>query len=229
MEFRELKGFTEIIEKIASDDELLSLQLELVENPMKGKLVQKTGGARKIRMAVRGRGKSGGARVIYYFQDRNDVIWMLTAYLKSEKNGFDAKRDSRHCRNHQRNQRRFIMKKTMPDQSEMANNWRKFKDGKLKLRTWTIDAKSKKRTMILKGIDDIRKERAEKLKEIRAGKLKVSQSEFAKALHVSVRTLQGWEIGKSLPPEPVMVLIELIHDMPEVRGRLLPKKATKAA
>jgi hypothetical protein len=85
MEFRELSGFTEIIEKIATDEELLSLQLELIENPMKGKLVQKTGGARKIRMAVRGRGKSGGARVLYYFQDRNDVIWMLTAYLKSEK------------------------------------------------------------------------------------------------------------------------------------------------
>jgi hypothetical protein len=29
--------------------------------------------------------KSGGARVLYYFQDKNDVIWMLTAYLKSEK------------------------------------------------------------------------------------------------------------------------------------------------
>jgi hypothetical protein len=85
MEFRELQGFTEIIEKIASDEELLLLQLELVENPMKGKLVQKTRGARKIRMAVRGRGKSSGARVIYFFQDRNDVIWMLTAYLKSEK------------------------------------------------------------------------------------------------------------------------------------------------
>jgi len=29
--------------------------------------------------------QSYGARVIYYFQDRNDAIWMLTAYLKSEK------------------------------------------------------------------------------------------------------------------------------------------------
>jgi DNA-binding transcriptional regulator YiaG len=121
------------------------------------------------------------------------------------------------------------MKNAVPDQSEMTNNWRKFKDGKLKLRTWTIDAKSKKRTMALKGIDDIRKERAEKLKELRSEKLKVSQSELAKALHVSVRTLQGWEIGKSLPPEPVMLLIELIIDMPEVRGKLLPKKAGKAA
>jgi DNA-binding transcriptional regulator YiaG len=121
------------------------------------------------------------------------------------------------------------MKETMPDQSEMVNNWRKFKDGKLKLRTWTIDEKSKKRTMILKGIDDIRKERAAKLKDFRTRKLKVSQSELAKALHVRVRTLQGWEIGKGLPPEPVMLLIELINDIPEVRGRLLPKKSGKAA
>jgi len=83
--------------------------------------------------------------------------------------------------------------------------------------------------MILKGVDDIKKERAEKLKELRSRKLKVSQSELANALHVSVRTLQGWEIGKSLPPEPVMLLIELIDDMPEVRGRLLPQKPGKAA
>jgi DNA-binding transcriptional regulator YiaG len=121
------------------------------------------------------------------------------------------------------------MKKTMADQSEMVNNWRKFKDGKLKLRTWAIDAKLKKRTMTLKGIDNIRKERAEKLKEIRSTKLKVCQRELAKALHVSVRTLQGWEIGKSLPPEPVMLLIQLISDMPEVRKRLLPKKTSRAA
>jgi len=121
------------------------------------------------------------------------------------------------------------MKKTKSDQSEMANNWRKFKDGKLKLRTWTYQCEIEKRTMRLKGIEDIRKERAEKLKDFRARKLKVSQSDLAIALHVSVRTLQGWEIGKSLPPEPVMLLVELINDMPEVRGRLLPKKARKAA
>ena len=121
------------------------------------------------------------------------------------------------------------MKKAIPDQSEMTNNWRMFKDGKLKLRTWNIDAKSKKRTMTLKGINDLRRERAEKLKELRSRKLKVSQSQLAKALHVSVRTLQGWEIGKSLPPEPVMLLLELIIDIPEVREKLLPQKAGKAA
>ena len=85
MEFRELPAFTSIIRRIASDDDLLTLQLELLENPTKGKLVRGSGGARKIRMALRGRGKSGGSRVIYYWQDHNNVIWMLTAYMKKEK------------------------------------------------------------------------------------------------------------------------------------------------
>jgi hypothetical protein len=85
MEFRELAGFTRAIERIATDDELLALQLELVNDPSKGRLIQGTGGARKVRMSVRGRGKSGGARVIYYYQDQQGVVWMLAAYLKSEK------------------------------------------------------------------------------------------------------------------------------------------------
>ncbi len=120
------------------------------------------------------------------------------------------------------------MKKALTDQSEMVKNWRKFKNGKVKLRTWNIDVKTKKRTVAFKGIEDIRRERAAQLKELRSKKLRVSQSELAKALHVSVRTLQGWEIGKGLPPEPVMVLIELMIDIPEVKMRLL-KKVKRAA
>jgi hypothetical protein len=50
-------------DRIASQDEMIDLQKELIENPMKGSLVQGTGGARKIRMRMPGRGKSGGACV----------------------------------------------------------------------------------------------------------------------------------------------------------------------
>ena len=85
MEFRELPIFTNIITKIASDDELFALQRELMSAPNRGKLIKKTGGARKIRLAVSGRGKSGGSRIIYYWQDQDNVIWMLTAYLKKDK------------------------------------------------------------------------------------------------------------------------------------------------
>ena len=49
-------GFTE--------DELLELQLNLLENPKMGSVIQGTGGLRKVRFAFRGRGKSGSVRVL---------------------------------------------------------------------------------------------------------------------------------------------------------------------
>jgi mRNA-degrading endonuclease RelE of RelBE toxin-antitoxin system len=37
-----------------------------------------------IRWHLKGRSKSGGIRVIYYWKAKNDEIWMLTVYGKSE-------------------------------------------------------------------------------------------------------------------------------------------------
>jgi len=82
--FRELSSFTRVITKIATDEELQELQKELCKHPDKGDLIKKTGGARKVRMGLDNRGKSGGARVIYYWQDERGVIWFLKAYPKSE-------------------------------------------------------------------------------------------------------------------------------------------------
>ena len=64
-----------------------------------------------------------------------------------------------------------------------------------------------------------RYERLAQFKAIRA-ELGLSQSGMAKVLHVATKTLQGWEIGKPIP-DPVFILVELIHDMPAVRKRLL--------
>jgi hypothetical protein len=84
LEFREFREFTRRISDIATDSELLELQLELCQHPDKGDLIQKTGGARKVRMRLPHRGKRGGARVIYYWQDVFGVIWLLKAYAKNE-------------------------------------------------------------------------------------------------------------------------------------------------
>jgi DNA-binding transcriptional regulator YiaG len=106
-------------------------------------------------------------------------------------------------------------------QSNMMKDWEDFKAGRIKLRTWHIDPETNKRTMSFKGIEDLRKEKADKIKEIRAKKLKMSQSQLAKAIHVSPRTLQGWEIGRSTIPEPVIILIQLMRDQPEIKRKLV--------
>jgi len=49
-----------------------------------GKIVPGSGGVRKLRWAIGGKGKRGGVRVIYYFKKQHSEIWMLTLYGKSE-------------------------------------------------------------------------------------------------------------------------------------------------
>jgi hypothetical protein len=48
-------------------------------------VIKGTGGARKARVARGGKGKSGGARIIYYFLAAGDVIYLLDVYAKGEK------------------------------------------------------------------------------------------------------------------------------------------------
>ena len=54
-------------------------------NPEAGKIVPETGGVRKVRWALAGRGKRGGARVIYYYHNERLPLFLLTAYPKNEK------------------------------------------------------------------------------------------------------------------------------------------------
>jgi len=75
--------------------------------------------------------------------------------------------------------------------------------------------------MSYKSIADYRKEKAARLRGIRAKDLKMSQAELAKAIHVSPRTLQGWEIGRSNVPEPVLILVTLMREKPEIKRQLL--------
>ncbi len=73
-----------------SDDEYQGLQNYLLQHPEAGKVVPGSGGVRKVRWKMAGKGKSGGVRVIYYFKKRDDEIWLLTIYSKSEVENIPA-------------------------------------------------------------------------------------------------------------------------------------------
>ena len=85
-----MEGFSEEVVQLLSDAEYSGLQAELLVQPEKGKLIQETGGARKIRVAMQGRGKSGGARVVYYYQVA-DVIHFLFIYPKNSQENLTPK------------------------------------------------------------------------------------------------------------------------------------------
>ncbi|MDZ7623799.1 MAG: hypothetical protein U5J96_05050 [Ignavibacteriaceae bacterium] len=70
---------------LLTDDEYRNLQNTLILNPGKGKLILGSGGLRKIRWGITGRGKSGGVRIIYYWIVQRNIILMLLIYQKNEQ------------------------------------------------------------------------------------------------------------------------------------------------
>jgi hypothetical protein len=81
--FVETRLFTRLVQEYLSDVEYGALQQALVANPEAGDLIPGSGGVRKLRWSVAGRGKRGGIRVIYYLRSRQGQIWMLTLYAKN--------------------------------------------------------------------------------------------------------------------------------------------------
>jgi mRNA-degrading endonuclease RelE of RelBE toxin-antitoxin system len=77
--------FTKKINSLLTDEEYRNLQNELILNAEKGKVIRGSGGLRKIRWAISGRGKSAGARIIYYWILKKDTILMLLVYSKNEQ------------------------------------------------------------------------------------------------------------------------------------------------
>ena len=73
------------VTELLSDDEYAELQKVLVADPNAGDLIPGSGGLRKIRWAIQGRGKRSGARIIYYHLISRDQFYMLLIYGKNEQ------------------------------------------------------------------------------------------------------------------------------------------------
>ncbi len=65
--FTETDVFMRRIEKLASTETLFAIQSDLLQNPRRGAVIKGAGGARKARVAGRGKGKSGGFRYVYLY------------------------------------------------------------------------------------------------------------------------------------------------------------------
>ena len=83
MVFIELPAFTS--QHLFDDTALNALQLSLLANPHAGDLIPAGRGLRKLRAALPGRGKRGGARVIYYWLAKNSVCYLVYAYAKNRQ------------------------------------------------------------------------------------------------------------------------------------------------
>jgi hypothetical protein len=85
MLFVELTPFIAFRAAHWTDNELRELQNYLLENPSAGDVIRGSAGLRKLRWSASGRGKRGGARVIYYHYVSAQHIYLIYGYTKNDQ------------------------------------------------------------------------------------------------------------------------------------------------
>jgi len=83
MVIKETSIFTRQVRKLLTDEEYRGLQATLVNHPDAGPVIVGSGGLRKVRWGLRGKGKRGGLRVIYYCAEVEEQLLMLFVFPKS--------------------------------------------------------------------------------------------------------------------------------------------------
>jgi mRNA-degrading endonuclease RelE of RelBE toxin-antitoxin system len=90
MRFIETPVFTRAIVELLDEETYRCLQLALVQRPESGALILKSGGLRKLRWSLPGRGKRGGLRVIYFWDRPSETFYLLYAYPKNAQEDLTA-------------------------------------------------------------------------------------------------------------------------------------------
>lgn len=86
----ETSHFQRESKKTLKEDSLDDLKNYLAANPESGDVIPGLRGIRKIRWGANQKGKSGGARIIYFFYNVNIPLFLLDIYAKSEKSDMTA-------------------------------------------------------------------------------------------------------------------------------------------
>ena len=90
MVFVELTPFVAFRKEYWTDEDLRAMQNVLLMTPDAGDLIRGGSGLRKLRWSAQGRGKRGGARVIYYWHVPGDRIYLIYGYVKSRSEDLTA-------------------------------------------------------------------------------------------------------------------------------------------
>jgi len=90
MQFTELPLFEKHVYSYLDDDEYGAFQWYLAQNPDAGYIIPAGGGIRKIRWNAKGKGKSGGVRIIYYHYNKNAEVILMLIYGKNEMSNISA-------------------------------------------------------------------------------------------------------------------------------------------
>jgi len=81
----ETPTYLAIANKLFSEEERADIVAMLAADPECGDLIRGTGGFRKVRVARKGMGKSGGARVVYIWRNQRFPVFLITVFAENQK------------------------------------------------------------------------------------------------------------------------------------------------
>ncbi len=85
MQIVRTRMYQQATKKLFSIEELRRVDVDIQADPLIGDIIPGTNGVRKVRVAFGGRGKRGGARVIYYFWREGEIAYLIFAYAKNRQ------------------------------------------------------------------------------------------------------------------------------------------------
>jgi len=93
--FVELPLFTSLVTQLTDDFFVNQLQNDLLKNPEKGNIIPRLQGLRKVRMALQGRSRAGGARIIYLYLPQHHTIIFFYIYTKAKSENLTPDQEKR--------------------------------------------------------------------------------------------------------------------------------------
>ncbi len=81
----ETPEFISDAKRLFGESDRWALVNAIAHHPERGDVMPGSGGARKLRWATKGKGKSGGSRVIYHFHGYDTPVFLLGIFAKGEK------------------------------------------------------------------------------------------------------------------------------------------------
>ena len=85
LEFVHLPTYRRSAAALIDDEGQREIEASLCTDPYGGDVIVGTGGVRKLRVSLAGKGKSGGARLIYFYRQAKGRIYLILIYPKSRK------------------------------------------------------------------------------------------------------------------------------------------------
>jgi mRNA-degrading endonuclease RelE of RelBE toxin-antitoxin system len=88
---KETQEFQKQADALWSEDDRLAFVSWISANPLAGVVIPGSGGTRKVRWTVSGKGKRGGVRVIYFNLTSDEVVLLIAIYAKTQQSNITAK------------------------------------------------------------------------------------------------------------------------------------------